>query len=406
MPKKFHLNVNTGVVSRCEATVRNCPLSAAAQELGVDNHFDSIGEARSGWEQMMKHKEHVVMSKKTPMDPKVLELQQVFDKQEAEWKAADKALRASVKADKGFKGSQEWYDAVQSRRKKLYAMLGTEQKLKEASPEMKAKLDAEHVAKIDKAVTNFENWKARQGDFYFHPEITSAHHAPVSQVITAFSGMSNGDVLRAVSEHVGNGMTEDQAYRKVWEDTPIRTDKRIVALDLETADPQYNGRIDNGPYSSIIEVGYSVREVDGTIRDGSFLCGVPDGLREARGTGAEEIHHISLDMVKDLTPFVDDPERQQEVSELLNGSVLLAHNAKFEVAQFTHSLPGFSEMIDKGQVEVLDTQQLCRFFVPEAVNNSNKGFVEAAGGEYVDAHRALPDAKMSLSTLLKLKNVD
>jgi hypothetical protein len=50
MDTKFHINPGSGTVSRCRAS-NKCPFGG---ESGHENHFDTPGEARSGFEKLMK----------------------------------------------------------------------------------------------------------------------------------------------------------------------------------------------------------------------------------------------------------------------------------------------------------------------------------------------------------------
>lgn len=50
MDTKFHINPGSGTVSRCRASTK-CPFGG---ESGHENHFDTPGEARSGFEKLMK----------------------------------------------------------------------------------------------------------------------------------------------------------------------------------------------------------------------------------------------------------------------------------------------------------------------------------------------------------------
>jgi DNA polymerase III alpha subunit (gram-positive type) len=94
-------------------------------------------------------------------------------------------------------------------------------------------------------------------------------------------------------------------------------------------------------------------------------------------------------------PLFEDPESQAKVREMLSGGVLHAHNAGYEERWLSQKLEGFSEM----NVPIVDTQYLSRYLVHDTPNNKLESFAERHGVPYVDAHQALPDARMTMDAV-------
>lgn len=160
---------------------------------------------------------------------------------------------------------------------------------------------------------------------------------------------------------------------------------------------------DNGQLTYIIELGAIKTYPDGTTESLDVRYGIPKEFEERHGTGSQETHNIPPEEIRGLKEFTDNEENQEKLSNFLDGSAIMAHNAYFERKQLTNSLRGFREKIDNGNIEMLDTMNFCKFMVPEAERNTNEAFVEAAGLEYKDAHRAMRDASMTLNAFNILK---
>lgn len=416
---KFHVNPATGGISRCRAESQACPFGG---ESGSENHFDSIAEAKAGYEHVMKaavirtHSRQMeeppdyLDEPEIPDSPELAAAKEVFSAAMDKWKALDTRLKAGSEHP-NFKFTRTWYQLVQERKAAFYEMRVAYMNRNAAFPEEeRARREAEELSKDQADAERKAAWKAQKelenGAYNYHPDIKGAAIVQSQKAISAFSGMSKEEVLAKVEAEEANGLTKTEAFRKVWDEAPMRTDKPMVMLDLEVAAPMIRNRVDSGPYSSIIEVGYVKRWPDGRMEEDSYLCGVPDTLHETEGTGAEHIHNISPDMVKGLKPFTEDADRQKKLLEVMKGSVLVAHNAGYESTQFSHNLPGFNSAIDRGQIEILDTMQVVKNFMPETENNTNKAFVKANGDAYEGAHRALDDAKMTMTALFKHKGLE
>lgn len=408
---KFHINPSTGGISRCRATTQQCPFGG---ESGRENHFESISEAKTHFEQMMASKQFPVITR--VHDPIISEptladvVRDQINTLAKEWEKLDSRIREEEKRNYAVKLTENWYRAIQRRKDLWFKKAHLEQtELTLLPPEIAAEKIKAAETERKRLIANREAWFAKQdarnGPFNFHPPIEGNVTRDAYKAITAFTGKSQETIENEVEGLIAVGLTQTEAFRAVWNTSPLRTDKPLVAVDLEVASPMIKGRVDTGPYSNIIEVGWVKRWPDGKIEEGSYLCGIPEDFAAVEGTGAEHIHNISPEMVAGLPTFVRDEEKLVKLRDVLTGSVMVAHSARYETSQFKHNLPGFASMLDRGIVEVLDTQQVTRLFVPTTEANSNKNLVEATGGVYEGAHRALEDAKMTLIALLTLKGV-
>lgn len=104
---------------------------------------------------------------------------------------------------------------------------------------------------------------------------------------------------------------------------------------------------------------------------------------------AERVHHINDDMVADQPGF---EEVYPAFLAALEGAVLLAHNARFDLA-FVRA-----EAVRCGRSpppnQVLDTLALFRTWFPEAESHSLAGLARHLGREEKDLHRAVGDCRL------------
>jgi DNA polymerase III epsilon subunit-like protein len=178
------------------------------------------------------------------------------------------------------------------------------------------------------------------------------------------------------------------------EKNPAKRNKKLVFLDIEFSGSPSSGRI--------IELGYtSYDPKTGKSKDYSKLFGVGRKMERIGRTGASEVHGIKVGMVKGKRQF-SHPEVQKEIMKELKGSIMVVHNQSAEVSQFNQHLDGFYEAMQAGDIQVLDTMLYTQRFLPETEGNKLRHMVEGTGGQYVNAHRALNDAKMTKFALMKL----
>jgi DNA polymerase III epsilon subunit-like protein/predicted phage-related endonuclease len=164
--------------------------------------------------------------------------------------------------------------------------------------------------------------------------------------------------------------------------------KDTIGIDLETTElSDRQGRI--------IQIGVTRRNArNEVVAEYEALYSIPEPVLKATGTGAQDVHGITPDMIRGK-PLFEDPEAQAKVREMLTGGVLHAHNAGYEKRWLTQHLDGYAEM----KVPVVDTQYLSRYLVHDTPNNKLESFAERHGVPYVDAHQALPDARMTMDAV-------
>jgi len=187
----------------------------------------------------------------------------------------------------------------------------------------------------------------------------------------------------------GNAKEADRVIRDLYlshDHTKRHMDS--IGIDLETTElSSRQGRI--------IQIGVTRRNSrNEVVAEYEAVYGVPEDVLRATGTGAQDVHGITPDMVRGKPRF-EDPAEQAKVREILSGGVLNAHNAGYEKQWLGQWLDGFNEM----KVPVVDTQYLSRYLVHETPNNKLESFAEHHGVPYKDAHQALPDARMTMDAL-------
>jgi DNA polymerase III epsilon subunit-like protein len=396
----YHID-NAGDVRSCRARLNKCPYGG---ESGTEHHYDTKEEARAAYEGGRGTASSLLFDLGTNPGPALLE-------EAARAKKTMWGLKAKVKkATPAQTTTQWWFTAVQQGKSAAFAAAALEREAEShMTQEERTRREDERAAKRQQKLQDFENWKKRQdeanGSYNFHPEVTEANSKLPRTAIAAFSGLTPEAVEAEVARKMLAGATRTEAYRELWREVPLRTDKALVAVDLEVASEQASGYVDRGPYSNIIEVGVVVREPDGSEESFSFLNDVPENFALVEGTGAEHVHHISLTDIQDRPVFVQDADNQKKLLGALTDSVMVAHNASYEENQLKHNLWGYNHLVQEGRLEVLDTRQVLTYFYPETKDNTNASLVATAGIPYEGAHRALADARMTLDALLALKRV-
>ena len=209
------------------------------------------------------------------------------------------------------------------------------------------------------------------------------------------------DVRRELARRQGEGGESlDDAVRGMLRDHFSRARMGTVAgVDGETAGMTNDRRAFTPEYSEWIETGIVTHRPDGTENERfEKLHGVHPRVLRLNGTGAENVHHISPAMVEGKPRFDNDHDDVR--AALLEGDVLVAHNAKFERSNLGATLP---EAVSSRPW--LDTQWLAQHFLPAVGTGSGRTglklqhFVEDTGGTYEGAHRAGADAAMMMDAL-------
>lgn len=169
---------------------------------------------------------------------------------------------------------------------------------------------------------------------------------------------------------------------------PSKNKKDMVYVDLETSS--------SSPKSgSIIEIGIVRKNPQGEVVESyGELFGIDERVLNIRGTGMQDVHNISPDMIRGK-PLFESPEVQKKVGALLKDAVMVAHNTPFERRWLRQCLDGFH----KNEPQIIDTMHISRYLTPGTPNNKLEGFAEHHGVPYRNAHRALIDSQMTAEAL-------
>lgn len=169
---------------------------------------------------------------------------------------------------------------------------------------------------------------------------------------------------------------------------PSKNKKDMVYIDLETSS--------SSPKSgSIIEIGIVRKNAKGEVVESyGELFGIDERVLNIRGTGMQDVHNISPDMIRGKPSF-ESPEVQAKVRALCDNAVLVAHNSPFERRWLRQCLDGFY----KEEPQIIDTMHISRYLVPDTPNNKLESFAEHHGVPYRNAHRALIDSQMTAEAL-------
>lgn len=154
---------------------------------------------------------------------------------------------------------------------------------------------------------------------------------------------------------------------------------------LETAMVEFAD--DNGSLKTL------VNELSGLNEQETIGCGV----------GAEDVHHISIEMIAKQKRFANNKDLHKKILNLLRGNVLVAHNAAYELGFLATWLPGFAKMVDEGEIFILDTMNLTKWYLG-GENNKLETFCNELGIKYENAHRSLQDTNMMMQALFNFVN--
>lgn len=229
-------------------------------------------------------------------------------------------------------------------------------------------------------------------------EVPRNHKVPAGKATPkklgeAFSYTEVRDYAQSmVSKWATGGASTTGSARRSFRDTPeVRAtwqaalERGVVLADLETTgfSPERG---------HIIEVAL-VRVAHGEeVARFHRFYGVPEDHALWNGTGAEDVHRISVGDVAGLPVLAQSPEEIAAIREFIGDSVLVAHNSSFEDRWL--SFHGVS-------VPCADTMRAFGIAVTDAgiADNTMGSLMQWAGFEYKDAHRAINDVLMMLQAL-------
>lgn len=174
-----------------------------------------------------------------------------------------------------------------------------------------------------------------------------------------------------------------------------KTVKEIASIDLETAGPE--GREGLQPQNGrIIEVGVVSYDPVSKKETGRYeqLIKPEHMFLKKHGTGAEDVHHISVDDLADKPAW---ETVKNDTVGALNNKVLLAQNSSFEISWLKHhSDPAFISALP-----VVDTLDIAKKHL-DIPNHRLSSICKNVGVEYTDGHRATHDARVTGEAYFKL----
>lgn len=189
-------------------------------------------------------------------------------------------------------------------------------------------------------------------------------------------------MINALRQEHNNPENADEMADLLTSIDPSEWDKNIVSIDLETT--RFSPRV-----GYIIEFGGVEYDSEGNVLNMmDELFDLPEQVKGYHGTGAEDIHHISVEDIEGKPTFAKSTEK---ILDFLRGKVLLAHNAQFELRWLNLHLPGFSEL----NMPVIDTMHVATHLLPESKNSRLETICGDLGVDYNNGHRAYHDAKVA-----------
>jgi DNA polymerase III epsilon subunit-like protein len=190
------------------------------------------------------------------------------------------------------------------------------------------------------------------------------------------------------------------AYRLRSDDeaTPdfLKNSRTIASTDLETAGPI--GRSGFDPENGhIIEIGIVSYNSKGKELSRYEQLIKPDqAFLDEHGTGAEDVHHISQEDLKNSPSW---NRVRATVAKNLEGKVLLAQNSPFEYRWLKHHLPNFN---NDRLLPVIDTLDISKHHL-DLPNHQLETICGAVGVPYTSGHRATHDAEVTGQAYFELR---
>lgn len=178
------------------------------------------------------------------------------------------------------------------------------------------------------------------------------------------------------------------------------SDKVFTGIDIETNSL-------SATMGRIIEIGITSMDMGTGEEKSSYnhLYNIPESSKRSYGTGAEDVHNISVEDINNEMYFDNDEEQKRVLDKLIENKIVFAHNAKFEKQFLRSQLKGFAQAEYDGDIYVMDTMDFIKKTMPSAKNNKLEEFCKNNGVEYVDAHRALQDAQMMMKALYNYQHM-
>lgn len=176
-----------------------------------------------------------------------------------------------------------------------------------------------------------------------------------------------------------------QIQEKTTEQTSIDaiSSKRYFAFDVETP---------NGHNDRICELGVAVIDQKEIVWSMEYMIN-PEVYFNKHNT---EIHGIAADDVEDAPTF---PQVWEEILPRMEGCILVAHNAKFDLSVLSKTADAYN--IDIPSMEYLCTMELTKYYLPELAHRGLKD-VCTHYGISLDHHHADSDCIACAEIFLQL----
>lgn len=233
-------------------------------------------------------------------------------------------------------------------------------------------------------------------------------------------GLFGGDrdeIKRELDRRIELDQDTDSAVREMIGQRWSRQSMgRIASIDGEVASAHIGFKTEAGEFpkdafspefENWIETGIVSHDSNGNrVGEVNSLHGLDPRLEKVNGTGAEDVHHISVEMVRDKDTFPDDTAQTER--ELNAADVIMAHNAKFESPRLGGYIPSTRRQRPGGGKRWLDSAWITRHFMESApqqrefLDGSLNALVVDTGGSYEGAHRAYNDAEMTMDAIEKV----
>lgn len=232
------------------------------------------------------------------------------------------------------------------------------------------------VTSVTKLIEQAKKWG--------HPAIAVTDHAVVQSFPEAYSAAKKYGmkVLYGVEANIvddGVPIAYNEAHRLLMDDT-------FVVFDVETTGL-------SAVYNTIIELA-AVKIKDGEIIDRFTSFANP---HHPLSITTIELTGITDEMVKDAP---DVEEVLQTFYDWIGDSVLVAHNAGFDIGFFNAGLKKIG--IPRVTNPVIDTLELARFLYPELKNHRLNTLCKKFDIELTQHHRAIYDAEATGHLLMRM----
>lgn len=180
------------------------------------------------------------------------------------------------------------------------------------------------------------------------------------------------------------------------------SEELYASIDLEVAGPAGKENLKrrdmfDPEQGRIIEVGIVVYDSKGEIVEKFEKLSRPDAdFFKQHGTGAPEIHGITKSMISNSKTW---PEIAPQVSEVLDGKIMLAQNAAFEKSWLARHLENFNYTEPP---LIVDTMEIAQKHL-DLTNNRLSTICKKMKIPYTNGHRAMHDAEVAGEAFFKMK---